>query len=67
VARGYTDGDIARHLALSEKGVKSQLVNVFRTLNVSNRLELVIYVLGNGLLQHHGESGESSAPALPNV
>lgn len=67
VAKGYTDTDIAHQLLLSEEGVKSQLVNVFRKLNVSNRLELVIHALGHGLLQQHGEAGESSVPALPNA
>jgi DNA-binding NarL/FixJ family response regulator len=55
IARGYTNKDIAREFFLSEDGVKHHLDKLFGELGVDNRLELVIHVVGSGLLDRTRE------------
>jgi DNA-binding NarL/FixJ family response regulator len=50
VAAGATNGEIARHLWVTEQTVKFHLSNVFRKLNVGNRTEASHYAHVNGLL-----------------
>jgi RNA polymerase sigma factor (sigma-70 family) len=50
VARGLTNREIAAHLGISENTLRNQLHNVFRKLNVHNRLELVLCVVSRQLL-----------------
>jgi DNA-binding NarL/FixJ family response regulator len=50
VAAGSTNGEIARHLWVTEQTVKFHLSNVFRKLHVSNRTEASHYAHVNGLL-----------------
>jgi DNA-binding NarL/FixJ family response regulator len=43
--KGYCNKDIANELCISEKTVKTHLGNIFRKLNVSQRLEAVMIAL----------------------
>lgn len=45
VIQGMTNKQIAARLGISEKTVKTHLSNVFRKLNVSGRIELLLYRL----------------------
>jgi|SRR4051794_17441686 two-component system nitrate/nitrite response regulator NarL len=47
VAQGMTNREIASHLTLSEHTVKNYLFRVFDKLGVSNRAELLMFVLSN--------------------
>lgn len=49
VARGYTNGEVARALWVTDETVKYHLANVYRKLGVSNRLEAVAWASENGL------------------
>jgi two-component system nitrate/nitrite response regulator NarL len=54
---GYSNADIARQFAISEKTVKHHLTNIFDKIGVSNRLELALFALHHGL--------EAPLPARP--
>ena len=49
VARGYTNGEVARALWVTDETVKYHLANVYRKLHVSNRLDAVAWAAENGL------------------
>jgi len=49
VARGYKNKEIAEKLFISEQTVKNHLHNIFDKLGVSDRLELALYAIHNGL------------------
>ena len=49
IVAGYTNKDLARELGISENTAKHHLTNIFDKLGVSNRLELVLYAVDNGL------------------
>lgn len=49
LAKGYSNKEIAEALFISEKTVKSHLSSVFRKLNVSRRLEAILYAIKRGL------------------
>lgn len=48
LAAGGTNKDIARGLFISEKTVKTHLSNIFRKLNVTRRLQAVLYAVQHG-------------------
>jgi len=50
VALGRRNKEIARELSVTEGTVKMYLHSIYAKLNISNRMELVIYVRDNGLL-----------------
>lgn len=50
VAAGSTNGEIARHLWVTEQTVKFHLSNVYRKLDVGNRTEASHYAHVNGLV-----------------
>jgi DNA-binding NarL/FixJ family response regulator len=50
VARGFTNGAIARHLHISEATVKTHLVHAFTKLGVDDRTAAVTVALERGLL-----------------
>jgi len=50
IVAGYTNKDLARELGISENTAKHHLTNIFNKLGVSNRLELVLYAVDNGLV-----------------
>ena len=45
VPEGYTNRQIALYLFISEETVKKHLQNIFRKLNVSNRISAIMKVL----------------------
>jgi DNA-binding NarL/FixJ family response regulator len=49
-AQGFKNGDMAAKLALSEQTVKNHLHNIFDKLGVTDRLELVLLAVANGLV-----------------
>jgi two-component system, NarL family, nitrate/nitrite response regulator NarL len=49
VVAGYTNKDVAKKLKIREQTVKHHLGNIFRKLDVSNRLELVLFALAHQL------------------
>jgi DNA-binding NarL/FixJ family response regulator len=55
VAEGYRNREIAEKLFISERTVKNHLRNIFDKLGVSDRLELALYAIHNGL--HTLQSG----------
>ena len=46
---GGTNKDIAQILFISEKTVKSHLNNIFRKLNVTRRLQAILYAINRGM------------------
>ncbi|HVU76058.1 MAG TPA: response regulator transcription factor [Gaiellaceae bacterium] len=49
VSRGYTNGQVARALWVTDETVKYHLANVYRKLGVRSRLEAVSWAAENGL------------------
>ncbi|MBZ5566870.1 MAG: LuxR C-terminal-related transcriptional regulator [Acidobacteriia bacterium] len=45
VAKGWTNGQVAAYLNLSEQTVKNHLRNIYKKLRVRNRVQLVRLVL----------------------
>jgi DNA-binding NarL/FixJ family response regulator len=50
VAKGRTNREIARDLAISDRTVQGHLANVFGKLHVSSRTEMVTVALQRGLI-----------------
>jgi DNA-binding CsgD family transcriptional regulator len=50
VARGMTNREIAAQFSISENTLRNQLHNIFRKLEVHNRLELVLCAVSRQLL-----------------
>lgn len=50
-ARGYTNGDIAKQLGLSEISIKKQMTAIYESLGVSNRTEAVALALRKQLIK----------------
>ena len=48
LVKGSTNKEIAEDLFISEKTVKSHLSSIFRKLNVSRRLEAILYTIKQG-------------------
>ncbi len=61
IVGGYSNGDIAVKLSISEKTVKHHLTNIFEKLGVSNRLELALFAL------HHNLVTDPPAPPSPDI
>jgi DNA-binding NarL/FixJ family response regulator len=49
LATGCTNKEIAKVLFISEKTVKSHLDSIFKKLNVSRRLQAILYAINRGL------------------
>ncbi len=49
LTKGSTNKELAKALFISEKTVKSHLNSIFRKLNVSRRLQAILYALRRGL------------------
>jgi two-component system, NarL family, nitrate/nitrite response regulator NarL len=49
VIAGYNDRDIAQNLKIREETVKRHLTSIFTKLDVSNRLELVLFAIAHRL------------------
>lgn len=71
IARGLTNGDIARALFLSEKTVKNHVNSIFAKLGVATRAQAVSVWLGPpggsaGLAQNRSEVGPGHVVGRPN-
>jgi DNA-binding NarL/FixJ family response regulator len=49
VAQGYKNKEMAEKMFISEQTVKNHLHNIFDKVGVSDRLELALYAIHNGL------------------
>jgi DNA-binding NarL/FixJ family response regulator len=49
IASGYRNKEIANKLFISEQTVKTHLSNIFQKLEISDRLELALYAIRNGM------------------
>jgi len=50
LTKGLTNKEIADTLCISEKTVKTHLNNIFRKLNVTRRLQAILYAIGRGII-----------------
>lgn len=50
ISKGMVNKEIAKQLYISEKTVKNHVNNIFKKLNVSNRVEAVIFALQNNIV-----------------
>jgi DNA-binding NarL/FixJ family response regulator len=50
IVAGYSNREIARHLAISEDTVKNHLSNIFDKLGVSSRLELALFAVNHRVI-----------------
>ena len=50
VATGRTDAEIAGHLSISPRTVGAHVSNMLNKTSASNRVELVIWAIANGVL-----------------
>lgn len=55
VAQGYKNKEIADKMFISEQTVKNHLHNIFDKLGVSDRLELALYAVHNGIYEKSPE------------
>jgi DNA-binding NarL/FixJ family response regulator len=62
VAAGFTNGDIARRLWVTEQTVKFHLRNVYRKLNVSNRTQASHVAYVKGLVASPAEPAVAAGP-----
>jgi two-component system response regulator NreC len=51
LAYGYTNGEIAQRLFISERTVETHRNNIMSKLNLKSRVELVRFAIDNGLLK----------------
>jgi two-component system nitrate/nitrite response regulator NarL len=51
VGQGFTNGQIAERLHISEATVRNHLTSIFRKLELHSRFELVMYALRQGLIK----------------
>ncbi|MDQ6662665.1 MAG: response regulator transcription factor [Chloroflexota bacterium] len=50
MARGMLAKEIAHTLAISEKTVRNHISNIYRKLDIYDRVQLVIYAVKNGIV-----------------
>jgi len=50
LTKGLTNKEIAEILCISEKTVKTHLNSIFRKLNVTRRLQAILYAIGRGII-----------------
>lgn len=49
IVSGYSNKDMARHFALSESALYRRIVRIIGKLGVSNKLELVLFAINQGI------------------
>jgi len=54
VAEGIKNKDIAERLCISPATVRHHLSSIFAKLEVSDRLQLIVFAFRNGLVDPHG-------------
>lgn len=64
VASGSTNGDVARHLWVTEQTVKFHLRNIYRKLDVANRTQASRFAYVNGLVDGDATPGHGPDVAL---
>lgn len=66
ICKGYKNKTIADRLAITETTVRHHLTSIFGKLDVTSRLELVIYAFRNNLAKIHGslEDGNGRRSSL---
>jgi two-component system, NarL family, nitrate/nitrite response regulator NarL len=52
VVAGYSNPDIGRKCSISEQTVKHHVSNIFDKLGVYNRVELALFAVNHGLIEH---------------
>jgi len=67
VGEGLKNKQIADRLSISEATVRHHLTSILRKLNVSDRLELLIYAYQNHLVSIKRGNGSAKLPALPQA
>lgn len=50
LTKGLTNKEIADTLCISEKTVKTHMNNIFKKLNVTRRLQAILYAIGRGII-----------------
>ncbi len=65
VGEGLRNKQIADRLSISEATVRHHLTSILRKLEVSDRLELLIYAYQNNLVSIKPENGAGKTPPLP--
>jgi two-component system nitrate/nitrite response regulator NarL len=63
LVEGHTNKEMASQLGVSDQTIKNQLTTLYRKAGVSNRLELVVFALRNGLagVDRHTSSHEDGS------
>jgi DNA-binding NarL/FixJ family response regulator len=67
VGEGLKNKQIADRLSISEATVRHHLTSILKKLDVSDRLELLIYAYQNNLVSIKRSNGSSKVPALPQA
>jgi DNA-binding NarL/FixJ family response regulator len=65
IVAGYSNLEIARRFAISEKTVKHHLTNIFDKLGVSSRLELALFALHHHIVAAPSVSDDRQAASGP--
>ena len=50
IVEGMSNSQIAANLSISDNTIKKHLRNIFKKLNVNNRVEAAVYAVREGLL-----------------
>jgi DNA-binding NarL/FixJ family response regulator len=66
VARGHSNKEIARELTLSVRTVQNHLANIFRKLEINDRISAALYAIGRGITAPDGGAGGLAA-RVPHV
>jgi two-component system, NarL family, nitrate/nitrite response regulator NarL len=64
VGEGACNKEIAGQLSISERTVKAHLTSIFQKLQISDRLQLGLFISGNGNNRHSGSGNGNNHPKL---
>jgi two-component system nitrate/nitrite response regulator NarL len=65
VTSGYTNGEIARRLAISGETVKHHLTKIYGKIGVSGRLELALFAISHDLVRSSSDATARHKSAVP--